>query len=294
MLKAFVEWAPVSAPLLVLARLASAWHRLPPRVTVRLDLAGRPAAWMDRETFATVIVAAMMGIFVVVPLLARRVGGPIRQIYVATAWGAAAGAVAVLWQLVDLNLGHVRLRFSWVAAAALTAAFLGAVLARLAYHAPAGPQVAVAALEKVGTVTSRSPSAAIVGLAFCLIPVVCLLLIPASGWRYLLVTGLVIGLWGSLMPLVGFRYDFTRRGVSITGLWPLKYHVAKEQITGWEISGRPPGVCGVGLRMARGGRAYVWGRGQGLTIKTTSGFLHLGGDAERMSRYMSAVMRDRP
>jgi hypothetical protein len=115
---------------------------------------------------------------------------------------------------------------------------------------------------------------------------------PSTGLRLFLVGGLAVGLWGSFGPWLGFRYDFTFRGVQITGVWPLRYFVPREEILGWETAGRPPGVYGGGLRTVSGGRAYVWGSGEGLLIKTRSGFVFLGGDAARMAAHLEAAMGD--
>ena len=121
-----IPWA--SLPLLVGGYL-SAWGRLPARLAMHFDLAGRPNGWAGRGMFlGYAIFFLLLELSVFTGILSAGRSSPASPWLLAAYYFFAVGESVLLWQVVEFNLTGIGLRWARVAAAAAAAAVFPVIM----------------------------------------------------------------------------------------------------------------------------------------------------------------------
>ncbi|HKP71518.1 MAG TPA: DUF1648 domain-containing protein [Pyrinomonadaceae bacterium] len=132
-LLALIPWTLL--PLLVVGYV-TVWDRLPARLAIHFDIAGEPNGWMGRGAFliyATVFLLFELSVFtLVLTTKYRELASPFLLI---AFYCVAAGETALVWQVLEYNATGTGIKWTWVAAAAATAAIVPVVAIFTGKHA---------------------------------------------------------------------------------------------------------------------------------------------------------------
>ena len=270
---------------LVAFRNWQVWDRLPARLAVHFDLAGRPNGWMSRESGLGLVFILMAVILAAATLVRSHLFPPMSSPRaVLGIFYLALGAIycGEEW-ILAYNLDPTRLHVlpivigSLVAVLALTLVFLGT-----------GPSTVLPAGSRLlAEEVHASP-----WLAWAmLVPAAAELVIAArvpAGVRIVLILSALVLTGVAVMAWSGFRYFFSPSGVEVRTLSFHLYSVPSVQIKDYAVARWNPlggyGIRGVGKR-----RAFVWGN-QGVRIHTTDGEIFLGHrDPERIIHDLDAI-----
>jgi Protein of unknown function (DUF1648) len=272
---------------LVAFRNWQVWDRLPARLGVHFDLAGRANGWMSRESGLGWVLILMAVILGAATLVRSHLFPPTSSPRaVLGVFYLALGAIYCGQEWIhayNLNPDPTRLHVlplakgSLVAILALPLMFLGTGPSAefptggrpLAEEVHASPWLAWGMLV---------PAAAELVMAARVPAGVRIVLILSA----LVLTGVAVMAWS------GFRYLFTSLGVEVRTLSFHLYSVPAAQIKDYAVARWNPlggyGIRGVGKR-----RAFVWGN-RGVRIHTTDAEIFLGhGDPERIIHDLDAI-----
>jgi hypothetical protein len=270
--------------LLVAFRNWQVWDRLPARLAVHFDLAGRPNGWISRESGLGLVFILMAVILAGATLVRSHRSPPMSSPgAVLGMFYLALGAIyfGEEW-ILAYNLNPTRLHVlpivigSLVAVPALTLVFLGT-----------GPTVFPAGGRLLAEEVHASPWLAWAMLVPAAAELVMAARVPA-GVRIVLILSALVLTGVAVMAWSGFRYFFSPLGVEVRTLSFHLYSVPAAQIKDYAVARWNPlggyGIRGVGKR-----RAFVWGN-QGVRIHTTDGEIFLGHrDPERIIHDLDAI-----
>jgi hypothetical protein len=247
------------------------WDRLPIRVAVHFDIAGRPNGWMSREGSLQFILIFMAAILAVATLVLWRIRMPR-----SSAWAVLGVFYVVLGALycgeesiLAYNLDRTPLHVLPIVISALVAVF---VLTAIYLGSERGPELPITGHVFADEV--HASRALAVGMFVpALVELVLAVRVPA-GVRIVLVLSALVLAGVATMAWGGFHYLFKSSGVEIRTFGFRLRSIPAEQIKEYAITRWNP-LGGYGIRGIGNRRAYVWGN-QGVRINTTGGEIFLG------------------
>jgi Protein of unknown function (DUF1648) len=272
---------------LVAFRNWQVWDRLPARLAVHFDLAGRPNGWMSRESGLGLVFLVMAVILAAAALVRSHLFPPM------------SSPRAVLGMLY-LVLGAIYCGEEWILAYNLApdptrlhvlpivVGSLVAVLALTLVLLGSGPNtVFPAGGRRLAEEVHASPWLAWAMLVPAAAELVMAARVPA-GVRIVLILSALVLTGVAVMAWSGFRYFFSPLGVEIRTLSFHLYSVPAVQIKDYAVARWNP-LGGYGIRGMGRRRAFVWGN-QGVRIRTTDGEIFLGHrDPERIIHDLDAI-----
>jgi hypothetical protein len=256
---------------LVAFRNWQVWDRLPARVAVHFDIAGRPNGWMSREGSLQFILLFMVAVLAVASLVMWRVRMPS-----SAAWAVLGVFYVVLGVLycgeesiLAYNLDQAPSRVLTIVITSLVAVFGLTTLYLVSGRGPQLPTTGHVFADEV----HASPVLAFAMFAPALAELILAAKVPA-GVRIVLVLSALVLAAVATMAWGGFHYLFKASGVEIRTLGFRLRSIPAEQIREYAITRWNP-LGGYGIRGIGNRRAYVWGN-QGVRITTTDGQIFLG------------------
>jgi hypothetical protein len=272
---------------LVAFRNWQVWDRLPARLAVHFDFAGRPNGWMSRESGLGLVLVLMAVILAAATLVRSYLSLPMSSPRaVLGMFYLALGAIycGEEWILAyNLDPDPTRLHVlplvigGLVAALALTLLFLGTAPSTAL---PGGGRLLAEEVHASHWLASVMFVPAIGELVIAArVPAVVRIVLILSAF---VLTGVAVMAWS------GFRYFFTPLGIEVRTLSFHLYSVPAVQIKDYAVARWNP-LGGYGIRGLGKRRAFVWGN-QGVRIHTTDGEIFLGHcDPERIIHDLDAI-----
>jgi hypothetical protein len=272
---------------LVAFRNWQVWDRLPTRVAVHFDIAGRPNGWMSREGSLQFILVFMAAILAVATLVMWRIRMPR-----SSAWAVLGVFYVVLGALycgeesiLAYNLGRAPLHVLPIVISALVAVL---ILTAIYLGSERGPEVPITGHVFADEVHA-SRALAVAMFVPSLVELVLAVRVPA-GVRIVLVLSALVLAGVATMAWGGFHYLFKSSGVEIRTFGFRLRSIPAEEIREYAITRWNP-LGGYGIRGIGNRRAYVWGN-QGVRINTTNGQIFLGHrDPARIIHDLDAIKR---